>query len=118
MKQWKKFVGYDEKDRSQVGEDSANPGPIDNKSLLAGEGCVCIVIYVHGTVGCVGGGGGRGGAQCLFVNLHMYVLCMVYQCCRYVCLHLAVYQVPSLQFSKCQLFTNVSAFLFCVSVWG
>ena len=61
MKQWKKFVGYDTWDRSQVGEDSANPGPIDNKPLLAGEGCVCIVIYVHGTVGWVGGGGGRGG---------------------------------------------------------
>ena len=38
MKQWKKFVGFDTWDRSQVGEDSANPGPIDNKSLLAGEG--------------------------------------------------------------------------------
>ena len=45
MKQWKKFVGYDTWDRSQVGEDSANPGPIDNKSLLAGV-CVC----VHGCI--------------------------------------------------------------------
>ena len=49
MKQWKKFVGYDEKDRSQVGEDSANPGPIDNKSLLAGEKlCVYMLCtYSH-----------------------------------------------------------------------
>ena len=46
MKQWKKFVGYDTWDRSQVGEDSANPGPIDNKSLLAGEGCVCVCVCV------------------------------------------------------------------------
>ena len=38
MNQWKKFVGFDIWDRSQVGEDSVNPGPIDNKSLLAGEG--------------------------------------------------------------------------------
>ena len=53
MKQWKKFVGYDTWDRSQVGEDSANPGPIDNKSLLAGEGLSVYVVYVHGTVGCV-----------------------------------------------------------------
>ena len=36
MRQWKKYVGFDTWDRSQVGEDSANPGPIDNKSLLAG----------------------------------------------------------------------------------
>ena len=80
MKQWKKFVGYDIWDRSQVGEDSANPGPIDNKSLLAGEGCVCIVVYVHGTGHCCVCGRGRvgvGEAYCLFVNLHMYV-CTVY----------------------------------------
>ena len=44
MKQWKKFVGYDTWDRSQVGEDSANPGPIDNKSLLAGEG-LCVHVF-------------------------------------------------------------------------
>ena len=46
MKQWKKFVGFDTWDRSQVGEDSANPGPIDNKSLLAGEGCVCVYACI------------------------------------------------------------------------
>ena len=60
MKQWKKFVGYDTWDRSQVGEDSANPGPIDNKSLLAGEGCVCVctrVLYVYVCL-------------CAFVGLH------------------------------------------------
>ena len=60
MKQWKKFVGFDTWDRSQVGEDSANPGPIDNKSLLAGEGCVCActrVLYVYVCL-------------CTFVGLH------------------------------------------------
>ena len=52
MKQWKKFVGYDTWDRSQVGEDSANPGPIDNKSLLAGEGVfvVCTWMYLSACV--------------------------------------------------------------------
>ena len=73
MKQWKKFVGYDTWDRSQVGEDSANPGPIDNKSLLAGEGlCVYCCVFVWDRRVCLGAGG-----HCLFVNLHMYVLCMV-----------------------------------------
>ena len=46
MKQWKKFVGYDTWDRSQVGEDSANPRPINNKSLVAGEGlCVYCCVF-------------------------------------------------------------------------
>ena len=59
MKQWKKFVGYDEKDRSQVGEDSANPGPIDNKSLLAGEGLsVYMLCMFMGLLGVCGRGGG------------------------------------------------------------
>ena len=62
MKQWKKFVGYDEKDRSQVGEDSANPGPIDNKSLLAGEWlCVYCCVCACDCWMCVGGGVGWGG---------------------------------------------------------
>ena len=82
MRQWKKFVGYDTWDTFQVGEDSANPGPIDNKSLLAGEGLnVYCCVFVWDCRVCLGGGG-----HCLFVNLHMYVLCMVYQCCRYVCI--------------------------------
>ena len=62
MRQWKKFVGYDEKDRSQVVEDSANPGPIDNKSLLAGEGLSVYMLFMcMGLLGVwvwEGGGGG------------------------------------------------------------
>lgn len=56
MKQWKKFVGFDTWDRSQVGEESANPGPIDNKSLLAGKGlcaCVCDVTMCVWVFVCV-----------------------------------------------------------------
>ncbi|XP_041349901.1 ubiquitin carboxyl-terminal hydrolase 15-like isoform X2 [Gigantopelta aegis] len=34
FKQWKKFVGFESWDIDQAGEDSANPGPIDNSSLL------------------------------------------------------------------------------------
>ena len=45
MKQWKKFVGFDMRDRSQIGKETANPGPINNKSLLVGE-CVCVCARV------------------------------------------------------------------------
>ena len=34
MKQWKKYVGYDQWDQSYAGQDAANPGPIDNASLF------------------------------------------------------------------------------------
>ena len=34
IKQWKKYVGYDQWDQSHVGEEAANPGPIDNASLF------------------------------------------------------------------------------------
>ena len=34
MKQWKKFVGYDQWDQSYAGQEAANPGPIDNASLF------------------------------------------------------------------------------------
>ena len=44
MKQWKTFVGFDSWDRSQVGEETANPGPINNKSLLAGRECVRVCV--------------------------------------------------------------------------
>ena len=37
MKQWKKYVGYDQWDQSNAGLDSANPGPIDNSNLFKGE---------------------------------------------------------------------------------
>lgn len=36
MKQWKKFVGYDQWDQSLAGKQSANPGPIDNSNLFKG----------------------------------------------------------------------------------
>ena len=48
MKQWKKYVGYDPQDQSSAGEESANPGPLDNSHLLTGtskkanlQGCIC-----------------------------------------------------------------------------
>ena len=34
FKQWKRFVGYDNWDKSQAGEEVARPGPIDNSILL------------------------------------------------------------------------------------
>ena len=37
MKQWKKYVGYDQWDQSNAGLDSSNPGPIDNSNLFKGE---------------------------------------------------------------------------------
>ncbi len=36
FKQWKKFVGFDNWDTSYVGDQSANPGAIDNSPLLRG----------------------------------------------------------------------------------
>ena len=107
MKQWKKFVGYDTWDRSQVGEDSANPGPIDNKSLLAGEGCVCTIVYLHETVGCVGGGRGGSLHICTVHGIPMLQLCLLF-----ISYHL--YGFESANF----LPLIVSAFLFCVSVRG
>ena len=34
FKQWKRYVGYDNWDKSNAGEEVARPGPIDNTSLL------------------------------------------------------------------------------------
>ena len=34
MKQWKKYVGYDQWDQSYAGQEAANPGPVDNESLM------------------------------------------------------------------------------------
>ena len=36
LKQWKKYVGYDQWDQYHVGKVSANPGPIDNANLFKG----------------------------------------------------------------------------------
>lgn len=34
MKQWKKYVGYDQWDQSFMGQESASPGPMDNSNLF------------------------------------------------------------------------------------
>ena len=51
MKQWKKYVGYDQWDQSLAGQETANPGPVDNSNLFKG-GC--------GQCGC---------GQCTFVSV-------------------------------------------------
>ena len=49
LKQWKKYVGYDEWESGMIGEETANPGPIDNSNLLEGAGgvLVCLVINIE-----------------------------------------------------------------------
>ena len=37
MKQWKSYVGYDSWDNYNAGEESANPGPIDNTPIFEGN---------------------------------------------------------------------------------
>ncbi|GAB1602017.1 ubiquitin carboxyl-terminal hydrolase 15-like [Argonauta hians] len=39
LKQWKKYVGFDSWDSFSVGDQSANPGPIDNKTLFKEDMC-------------------------------------------------------------------------------
>ena len=36
FKQWKSYVGYEAWDHYNVGEESANPGPIDNTPIIQG----------------------------------------------------------------------------------
>ena len=36
MKQWKKYVGYDHWQQNYAGQETANPGPVDNAALLKG----------------------------------------------------------------------------------
>ena len=36
FKQWKSYVGFESWDSYSAGEDSANPGPIDNRPILKG----------------------------------------------------------------------------------
>lgn len=38
LKQWKKYVGFDSWDSFSAGDQSANPGPIDNKTLFKDDG--------------------------------------------------------------------------------
>ena len=37
LKQWKSYVGFESWDHYNAGEESANPGPIDNGPLLKGK---------------------------------------------------------------------------------
>lgn len=37
FKQWKKYVGYDDWDKTFVGEKDVYPGPVDNSPLLKGR---------------------------------------------------------------------------------
>ena len=43
MKQWKKYVKYDQLDQSLAGQETANPGPVDNSNLFKG-GCVRLSV--------------------------------------------------------------------------
>ena len=36
MKQWKKYVGFDQWDQGFAGLESANPGPVENLNLFKG----------------------------------------------------------------------------------
>ena len=36
MKQWKKYVGFDQWDQKYAGLEAAHPGPVDNATLLKG----------------------------------------------------------------------------------
>ena len=43
MKQWKKYVKYDQLDQSLSGQETTNPGPVDNSNLFKG-GCVRLSV--------------------------------------------------------------------------
>ena len=49
MKQWKRYVGYDQWDQSSAGLDSAHPGPVDNSGLFKSEYTHCEYIRVVST---------------------------------------------------------------------
>jgi hypothetical protein len=36
MKQWKKYVGYDQSEQDYAGQEAAHPGPMHNATLLRG----------------------------------------------------------------------------------
>ena len=99
MKQWKKFVGFDTWDRSQIGKETANPGPIDNKSLLVGECvCVCARVCVHSLSVCVTCICVYCGVPILILQLHPKLLTVVtYRMLMNIC-HLTVCQIPASQF--------------------
>jgi len=45
LKLWKKYVGYDEWESGMIGEETANPGPIDNSNLLEGVNACFFTCY-------------------------------------------------------------------------
>lgn len=50
FKQWKKYVGYDSWDTLNAGDETYNPGPIDNSALLKGEnsvGCLRLLLLFY-----------------------------------------------------------------------
>ena len=47
MKQWKKYVGYDGRDQNYTGQESANPGPVDNSTLFRGYYHYATIIGSH-----------------------------------------------------------------------
>lgn len=44
FKQWKKYVGYDSWETSNVGDRATHPGPIDNSPLLRGNINLCLLF--------------------------------------------------------------------------
>ena len=62
IKQWKKYVGYDQWDQSFAGQESASPGPVDNSNLFKGKHyfvmhkCTVVRLWCtlgkHSIVGC------------------------------------------------------------------
>ena len=44
LKQWKCYVGFESWDSYSAGEESANPGPIDNRPILKGTAHVRLLI--------------------------------------------------------------------------
>ena len=48
MKQWKKYVGYNQWDQTHAGREEANPGPVDNSSLF--RGFPSLIMFISGLV--------------------------------------------------------------------
>ena len=44
MKQWKKYVGYDQSEQKYVGLEAAHPGPVYNAALLIGDSVTMIMM--------------------------------------------------------------------------
>lgn len=48
MKQWKKYVGFDQWDQTHAGREEAHPGPVDNSSLF--QGFPSLIMFISGLV--------------------------------------------------------------------